>query len=46
LAQDFVEARKAGRIGEGSKARWARMQAERQQAEQTAAKPLEHSRTS
>ncbi len=38
LAKDFVEARKAGRLGEGSKARWQRRQAERQ-AELAAAQP-------
>ena len=40
LAHDFVEARKAGRLGEGSKARWERRQAE------VAAKSLIHSRAS
>jgi hypothetical protein len=44
LAQDFVEARKAGRLGEGSKARWLRMQAEKKQAELAATETMESSR--
>lgn len=44
LAQDFVEARKAGRLGEGSRARWLRRQAEKQQAEMATANSIEHNR--
>jgi hypothetical protein len=39
LADDMVAAIREGRLGEGSKARWARLQAEKQQSESPVVAP-------
>ncbi len=46
LADEMVLAIREGRLGEGSKARSARLQAEKQKTELTALDSLEHSRAS
>jgi hypothetical protein len=44
IADDILAASREGRLSEGIKARWLRRQADKQQADLPAAKPLEHSR--